>query len=328
MRPHVGARKLARYRQGDLGPRRSSRIGAHLARCARCRTLNEDLAGVTTLLASVHPPPIPDHLEARIHTALATEAARRVTLPAESARPRAAAAAAPGTGRNRARRERAAPAARTARARPAAAPGPPWPRDRAARPGRGRRGGARGRGHLRDRPGLGLLLVVGRELAGRARGAGGGGQARHAAGTPAFGPGCRTGSGGQDSITPVMTGTDFTPGNLGGQVAAQLARYGRGAALAGPNAMTPAATRSPATAGGQPATFGHMAVSDLAGCVNRIAAGDLVLLVDVARYRGGPATVIVTKGPAGGPEQIWVVGPGCSASRSDVLKHAALSAVG
>ena len=83
-----------------------------------------------------------------------------------------------------------------------------------------------------------------------------------------------------------MTGTDFTPGNLGGQVAAQLARYGRGATLAGPNAMTPAATHSPATAGGRPATFGHMAVSDLAGCVNRIAAGDLVLLVDVARYRG------------------------------------------
>jgi len=125
-----------------------------------------------------------------------------------------------------------------------------------------------------------------------------------------------------------MTGTDYTPGNLSGQVVAQLARYGRGAARAGPNAMTPAATRGPAVVGGQQATFGHMAVSDLAGCVNRIAAGDLVLLVDVARYRGGPATVIVTKAPADGAEQIWVVGPACSASRSDVLQHAALSTAG
>src|SRR5215472_4598724 len=87
MRPHVGAKTLARYRQGDLAPRRSSRIGAHLARCARCRARSEDLAGVTTLLASVHPPPIPQHLTARIQAALATEAAARAARPGEQARP-------------------------------------------------------------------------------------------------------------------------------------------------------------------------------------------------------------------------------------------------
>ena len=135
-------------------------------------------------------------------------------------------------------------------------------------------------------------------------------------------------AGGQDRITPVMTGTDYTPGNLSSQVAAQLGRHGRGATLAGPNAMTPS-DRGPAAAPGRlAATFGNLAVSDLAGCVNRIAAGELVLLVDVARYQGRPATVIVTKAPAAGPEQIWVVGTGCSASRSDVLKHATLSTAG
>ena len=31
MRPHVGAKTLARYRQGDLTARRNARIGTHLA---------------------------------------------------------------------------------------------------------------------------------------------------------------------------------------------------------------------------------------------------------------------------------------------------------
>src|SRR5258708_1471312 len=85
MTRHVGAETLAAFRQGDLSPRRNSRIRAHLAGCARCSDLNEDLAGVTTLLAGAQPPPIPEHLTARIQTALATEAARRVVLTAGSA---------------------------------------------------------------------------------------------------------------------------------------------------------------------------------------------------------------------------------------------------
>src|SRR5260221_14503224 len=85
MTRHVGAETLAAFRQGDLSPRRNSRIRAHLAGCARCSDLNEDLAGVTTLLAGAQPPPIPEHLTARIQTALATEAARRVVLTAAAA---------------------------------------------------------------------------------------------------------------------------------------------------------------------------------------------------------------------------------------------------
>ena len=40
MRPHVGAKTLARYRQGDLSQRRSSRIGAHLGKFLRNRYAN------------------------------------------------------------------------------------------------------------------------------------------------------------------------------------------------------------------------------------------------------------------------------------------------
>src|SRR5260370_42214771 len=86
MTRHIGAETLARFRQGDLSPRRNARIRAHLGGCARCSDLNEDLAGVTTLLAGAQPPPIPEHLAARIQTALATEAARRVAPAAGGAR--------------------------------------------------------------------------------------------------------------------------------------------------------------------------------------------------------------------------------------------------
>src|SRR5581483_2914559 len=96
MTRHVDAETLARFRQGELRPRRNSRIRSHLAGCRRCSELNEDLAGVTTLLASVPPPPIPEHLTARIHSALAAEAARRATVTAGSAPAALSGAAAPG----------------------------------------------------------------------------------------------------------------------------------------------------------------------------------------------------------------------------------------
>ena len=79
---------------------------------------------------------------------------------------------------------------------------------------------------------------------------------------------------------------------------------------------------------GRPATFAKLAVSALQGCVNRIAAGDLVVLVEVARFQSSPATIIVTEATQSAPRQVWVVGTGCSASRSDVLRESALSTAG
>jgi hypothetical protein len=326
MRPHVGAKTLARYRQGDLSSRRSSRIGAHLAGCARCRALNEDLAGVTTLLASVRPPPIPEHLAARIQAALATEAATRATRPAEKAPPAEQAAAA------------APAAAGTGLAENGRRPRPEVP-------GHGRRPRL-----ARPVPAVALaaaaaVVLLAGGIYGLTRlGAGPTSSSAGSAAAPAASgvagtasqPGRALGpalpyrhAGGADTITPVKSGTDYTPGNLSAQVAAQLGRHSQPAAVAGPNAHSPAQTYGPAAAsGGRAATFGGVRVSDLAGCVNRIAAGERVLLVDVARYRGEPATVIVTQPTAGGPEQIWVVGTGCSASRSDLLHHAMLRTAG
>jgi hypothetical protein len=64
----------------------------------------------------------------------------------------------------------------------------------------------------------------------------------------------------------------------------------------------------------------------LSGCVSRIAAGRTVQLVDIARYRGAPATVIVTAAKGSAPAQVWVVGLRCSASASDILAHQPLHA--
>ena len=320
MTRHVSAETMAGFRQGDLSSLKNSRISAHLAGCDRCRTLDEDLAGVRTLLAGAPPSPIPEHLAARIQTALATEAASRVVRPAGSEN--GIGTAAPGPGRP----------ARGSGWRPHLPHLPP----------------------LRSRVALGSLAAAAAVLVvaagmyemfgsrGTSSGPGGtvagapahrpaGPAAGGAIGVPAAG-GSASGrvvlryrhSGQQDSVTAVTTDMDFTQNRLGAQAAAAVASYGAAITKTVPNASPLSGAHSAAAAAKQPTTFGNIPVSLLQGCVNRIDAGELVVLVDVARYRGTPATVIVTEVAVVGPEQIWVVGTGCSASHSDVLTHATM----
>jgi hypothetical protein len=329
---HVDAETLARYRQEDLSRRRGSRIRAHLARCERCRALDEDLAGVTVLLADMQPPPMPEHLAARIQTALAAEAARRVALPAQ------AASAAPG-----------------------AAAGDEVPQSRTAGTGvsdrRTSRHGRHGRDLPRRLPGFtspvalrtmaaAAAVVVlaggGYEIATHVGGsgkpspalsgpaaAGSGATAPRAAGPESGANGTASAApqlhyeyaGRQYSVTAVVSSTNFTPANLRSQVRSDLAPSGA-------TGTVPRALRSSASAAQQGATVGGIEVLTLQGCVNRIAAGHRVLLVDVARYKGQPATVIVTAASAGSPEQVWVAGTGCSSGSSDLLAHATLAPAG
>jgi len=316
----VSAETMAGFRQGGLSPRKNSRISAHLAGCDRCRTLDEDLAGVRTLLAGAQPPPIPEHLAARIQTALATEAASRVVRPAGSEN----GIGVPGPGR------------------PARGPG--W---LPHRPGMPRLGSRVALGSLAAA--AAVLVVIGGMYMFGSRGTGSGpsgtvagapahrpaGQsAGSEIGVPGPGPGGQPlsgpalryrHSGHEDRVTPVTTDMDFTPGRLRTQVAAAVASYGTKTTRAAPNTNPLSGVISPAAAKPS-AMFGNIPLSLLQGCVNRIDAGELVLLVDVARYRGTPATVIVTEMTAIGPEQIWVVGPGCSGSHTDMLTHATMAA--
>jgi hypothetical protein len=324
MRPHVSAETLARFRQGGLSPRRCARISAHLSGCSRCSRLNEDLGSVTQLLASVHPPSMPDHLTSRIQAALASEAAKRVTVPAGSKQ----AAAAAGGG----------------------AAGPAGPAGFRGRRHRPAPGGSRRRGWRPFLPGTrprlamsaiaaaALVVVVGMGVGVYAlmnSGSSSSGPPSAASGArptsssgsaaaPVRGPALQYRHSGQNTtITPISSHTDFTASKLSTQVAAQVSKYGPGGIQAGP--MTAPETRSPAV---RSERLGTMLVSALQACVNRVAAGELVVLVEVARFQGSPATIIVTEVAQAAPQQIWVVGSGCSGSRSDVLHRSALSAAG
>jgi Putative zinc-finger len=300
MTRHASIDRLARFRDGDLGGARARRIATHLEGCARCREASAALAKIPELLAAAQVPEIPAHLAARIETALATESAHR-------------AAGAPSI--------------------------------RAGRPGRARRPG-----HARHRERTGLMLPAGRilaaavvvilaggsyELVSHLGGQGASSPASrspsepaHAQASPNFagpkasggisspvsGPLVQYGRPGHPAaIRLVRTNTNYQPAQLAQQVTATLAEIRRTPPGGG-------AFPSPDTA--RSLTAGQ--VTQLTGCVTRVAAGQTVLLVDVARFGGAPATVIVTAGRGSAPAQIWVAGAGCSASSSDVLTHRAL----
>src|SRR5215472_943359 len=109
---HPDAEALARYQAGRVRGFRDRRLAAHVASCARCASVTDQLAAVSTVLASVPAPPMPDAVEQQIAAALAAEAAARQSGPAAregspASRQAAAApqkAAAPAAGGSRPRR--------------------------------------------------------------------------------------------------------------------------------------------------------------------------------------------------------------------------------
>jgi hypothetical protein len=70
---------------------------------------------------------------------------------------------------------------------------------------------------------------------------------------------------------------------------------------------------------------GAVTSNRLMGCVIKVAQGKTPIVVDQAAFEGGIATLIVL--PTDTPERLdaWLVGPGCSGVRSDVLEHRLLA---
>lgn len=280
------------------------------------------------LLADVQPPPIPEHLAARIQTALAAEAARRVALPAQ------AASTAPGAAEGEARQAMTEPAGTGVPDRQTSRHGRHG-RDRV----RQRRPGFASPVALRTMAAAAAVVVLaggGYEIA---QHVGGSSSSRTSAAVPAAeqpqrgtNQSAAAGSGaapqrrylqaGHQDVPVIMSGTNYTPAALESQVRNTLTRNGP-PAKSGPNAL-----RSPIAEGSSSETFGNIPVSTLAACITRIAAGQQVLLVDVASYRGTRAMVIVTRASAGSLEQVWVVGTGCSSTSSNLLTHATLAPAG
>ncbi len=103
-----------------------------------------------------------------------------------------------------------------------------------------------------------------------------------------------TGAGG--GHLALRSGTDYTDARLGDQISAQLAQ-------------------------GESRSAEDLAPEQLTGCVRRVTQGKMPLLVDLARYEGRSATVIVLPGTGSDRLDVWIVRPTCSASDPALIKH-------
>jgi hypothetical protein len=270
--------------------------------CSRCAGLDAQLTEVSALLTTSTAPPMPDALTARIEAAIAAEAAARAASTADRAAATAdgtvaAGAAGRGTG----------------------------PHDRAARPARpSRLAGGPGRARLALRVaavtaavvvvagggyGVARLLTANPESA---TSAGPASEPAPAAGipgkasrNPAGGHGASSAAGGSASaVRIVSSGTNYQPGQLKTQVSGVFARHRAGARAA--------TGSSPAF---QPATSAR----PVPACVPHVTGGKRPLLVDLAKYRGRPATVIVIPGATSGTLRALVVAGTCTATTGRVL---------
>jgi hypothetical protein len=291
MTRHVSTENLARFRGGDLSTARSARVAAHLRACARCRETSEALGRVPSLLAAVEVPPMPAHLAARIESALASESAARAAVEPDAAPEHRSAAPSRGGGRHRPRR-------------------PTMPALRALAPA--------GAAVVVVGGFIALLTQLGSGSSSSTPNSGAAGASGHKAAdarpalTPSFAFGAihYHAAGHTAVITPERSGTRYQTARLTQQVNRVLATASplmRGTAL-------PNATNGGASTGTPPRSVRP-------GCVSRIAAGRSVQLVDIARFDGRQATIIVTAPRGQMAAQVFVVGTACSASASDILAH-------
>lgn len=326
MSRHATLDELARLGADDLRPRKAAKVGRHLAVCSACMQVSEQLAGVPALLSSVFFPEMPETVSIRIGSVLAAEAAQRV-------------AAEPATEAGR----------RDLPVRPAASG---LGRFRPHRPSSGGQQDGRSTWRLpvhatRVVVTAAAILVVGvggYEIASHAGGAAI--SASGSSGTHASVPAPLTSraavgapvtyrqGGSTKSIKTLTSGTNFRPSTLTHQAAVAVSEAKHqgvhsGRVASGSNSYNNLAAPT-ASATGVRDTLGAAAPgsSQLTGCVDRvITPGQVVLLVERARFNDIPATIIVTVPPwASGTNppkdaDIWVVGQACSATNSDVLDH-------
>lgn len=325
MRGHADAATLAAFREELLSARKAAQVSAHLAACPRCAALEAQLAEVTTLLNRATAPPMPDALTARIQAALAAEAAARTPAagPHAASAPEAVPAMA-GAGHNGVR----------------------GGNGRRAPEDTGRRTGWRGH----DRSWLALRaaavtaavavivgggygasqLLTGGSPAVSGAASGPGAAAPNIKKVPGAGPPVSAGginsgpssssgtgaSAGTIAHLVMASGTNYQPASLGAQASTVLNRLTHsGQSFARPIPLAPSQD--------QARLFPH-----LQSCLIRVGHGQRLPLVDLARYRGRPALIVVLPGANGGRLQAVVIAPGCAATTAHILDTAALPHAG
>ena len=303
---HPDADELARYQAGDIGGLRGRQLAAHTADCDRCASVSDDLAAVSTVLASVPAPPMPDTVESRIMAALAAEAATRQAASPAAAGVTGSPADSPAASEERSRGLRLVHSDKS--------------HSRGFRPAMAVLSAAAclvlvGFGYLLSRTGSSssssptsaaapaVLPVSGSAIGhAAASSAAAGSAAQPSSGTSASA--LRPLEGQQAMPFPVTkSGTNYTQATLAAQVRGELNRRSK-----------PSGTgrQSAGSSGGLPPS------QPLIGCVENVTGNVQPKLVDQATYEGKAAYVIAVS------DYAWVVGPDCTASNPDVIASAAL----
>jgi hypothetical protein len=303
---HLDTDVLAEFRAGLITGRRGARIAAHLAGCARCTALDDQLAGVSVLLASVPAPAVPDHVAQRLDTVLAAEVARN------NSSERARDDGRPGQARADGRPERA----RDDGAGEAAVPGRP-PRNRGFR-----------LLALRVLAPAAAVVLLAAGVFGLTRlnlGSSSSSSASSAAGA------ARSAS---SAVATAAGGAKSASGRVNGPVTSPV----EGAAPR-PLRMTPANfVVTTGVTNFSKTGFKQQVQADLRvplasrprltptkavrACVRALAGGDTLQLVESTHFEGQPATLVVAR--TGADDTAWIAGPACSATNRDVLATASL----
>ena len=284
---------LAEFSAGLITGRRGARITAHLGGCERCTALDEQLAGVRSLLASVPAPTLPDSVAQRLDTVLAAEVAQRHAAGQAAAR------------------GEAVPADQAERAGGDGTRESPAPRQ--PRGNRGFRLPA-----LRVLAPAAAVVVLGAGVYGlshlnlgssssSATSSTAGGAVRSASSVPAGAqsaghvnaPAAAPSKAGavprriaRADFSVVAGQRNLTQANLAQQVRTEL--------------LVPASARRTQTP-----------TQQLRGCVAKLADGRTVELVESVRFEGRPATLVVAR--TGAEDTAWTAAPGCSATYRHVL---------
>jgi hypothetical protein len=313
VRRHASTEELASLAADDLKPRKAAKISAHLAICAQCQQVTADLAGVSTLLAStsVQYEAMPDQYTVQINAALRAEVNQRLASEPVSA--------------ESGRRELPSRSGRVpSQGRGWRLPGLSVPATRLV--------AAAGAVAILGGGGYAVATHVGSDTASTAGGTNGPNASipRAAPASPSLGPRVTFHrAGATESITAVRTNTNFVHATLGAQAAEAVAKARRsgiipmtatGAATAVPSKVPPP---SNATSGLLPSAGAQVTTNNarLDGCVANVAGSQKVLLVELAKYNGNPATVIVLASSGSRSAEVWVVGDSCSASDKHAITH-------
>jgi hypothetical protein len=290
---HLDTDVLAEFRAGLITGRRGARITAHLGGCERCTALDQQLAGVSSLLASVPAPALPDGVAQRLDTVLAAEVAQRNAA-----------------GRTAARGE-AAPADQAERAGGDGTRESPAPR---------RPGGNRGFRLL-------ALRVLAPAAAVVVLAAGGYGLTRINLGSSTGSAASTTAGGAVRSAPSVASGAESAGHDNAPAVRpSKAAAVPRGIARAGFSLV--AGQRNLTRANLAQQVRAELLVPDsarrtqtptpqLRGCVAKLANGHTVELVESVHFEGRPATLVVAR--TGAEDTAWIAAPDCSDTYRHVL---------